>query len=113
MRRILSSILSLAVFLLLQYGNIATYYYCKWQAEQQQPLVDCGCEVHLESVFGGSQHEDGITAPDIKVQVFDYTISKSIIAPLTSNSNSIFDEESYCDVLLDGFSVLPYHPPIV
>ncbi len=113
MRRILSSILSLAVFLLLQYGNIATYYYCKWQAEQQQTLVECGCEIHLESVFGGSKHQDGIASPDIKVQVFDYTISKSILVSLASNSDTNFDKESYCDALLDGFSVLPYHPPIV
>jgi hypothetical protein len=113
MRRIISSILSLTVFLFLQYGNIASYYYCKWQAEQRQSLVDCGCEIHLESVFGGVQHHDGITTPDIKLPVFDLAISKSIVTPLISIHTISSTDINYSTSLLEGFSLLPFHPPIV
>jgi hypothetical protein len=113
MRRIVSSILTLSVFLLLQYGNIATYYFCKWQAEQQQPLEDCGCEIHLESVFGSHQSHDGITAPTIQLQVIDYTVPVNEIQISTSPLISIAMRSSYNDVLLDGYTSIPYHPPVM
>ena len=56
MRSKISAILILSVFLSLQYGKIATYLYCKWQAEIVQNKHDCGCEDHLSSMF--DHHDD-------------------------------------------------------
>ena len=55
MRRKFSAILILSIFLSLQYGKIATYLYCKWQADIVQNKPDCGCEDHLTSMF---EHDD-------------------------------------------------------
>lgn len=113
MRRIVSSILTLSVFLLLQYGNIATYYFCKWQAEQQQSLEDCGCEIHLETVFGSHWQNDGLAAPAIQMQAIDYTIPINDIQFTSTPGIALSGTTAYSDFLLEGFTSLPYHPPVL
>ena len=56
MRQKVSTILILVVFFSLQYGKIANYIYCKWQAEIVQNQPDCGCDDHLTSMF--DHHDD-------------------------------------------------------
>lgn len=78
-RKALASILIL-VFFSLQYGKIASYWYCKWQAEQQQ-LANCDCESHLNEMFADSDlHNAPVNLS--KGLHTEYTIVSSIIVEL-------------------------------
>jgi hypothetical protein len=72
LRKSLASILILTFFS-LQYGKIASYWYCKWQAELQQ-LTDCGCETHLEEHFAdGGLHDAPLDS--IKASFSEFTLT--------------------------------------
>lgn len=47
MRKPISSIILLLVFLYFQFGNMMNYWYCSWQAAKVNPALDCNCEIHL------------------------------------------------------------------
>lgn len=112
MRAVVSAILTLAVFLLLQYGKTATYYYCKWQADQQQSMKDCGCESQLEAVFGGIQHHDNIAPPNLKIQWVELTTASRYQMVFRHPGINTEANTEFSDKLLDGFSTPLFHPPI-
>ena len=110
MRRKASTISILFVFLLLQYGKVATYIYCKWQAEVVQQLKDCGCESHLTEMFS-TDSDHGISPVAIKEVVSDYTFLSTselnLSIPIARNSH--FAEY---DSLLFMRSITPaFRPP--
>jgi len=114
MRRKLSAILILVVFFSLQYGKIATYLYCKWQAEIVQNKPDCGCEDHLSSMFDHSNDDssnNSLTKNTLTEKLNEFTPKKIIEAPgiILSSSNS-FTEYKSC--LSKSFIGTPFHPPI-
>src|SRR5258705_13856403 len=103
MRSKLSAILILFVFLSLQYGKIATYLYCKWQAEIVQNKPDCGCEDHLTSMFGHNDDDsskNGLSKNTLNEKLNEFSPKPLIdipqIIPLPSNCfteyNSVLSE---------------------
>ena len=111
MRRKASTISILFVFLLLQYGKVATYIYCKWQAEVVQQLKDCGCESHLTEMFS-TDSDHGISPVAIKEIVYDYIFlsTAELNLPLPIARNSHFAEY---DSLLFMRSITPaFRPPL-
>ena len=114
MRRKFSAILILSVFLSLQYGKIATYLYCKWQAEIVQNKPDCGCEDHLTSMF--DHNEDGspgnsLAKSTLTEKLNEFTPKTIIEVPqiiLTSPN----DFTEYNSDLSNSFIGTPFHPPI-
>jgi len=114
MRRKLSAILILVVFFSLQYGKIATYLYCKWQAEIVQNKPDCGCQDHLTSLF--DHHDDDSSSNSLAKNTLteklnEFTPKTIIEAPeiILSSSNSFTEYNSY---LSKSFIGTPFHPPI-
>ena len=114
MRQKLSAILILVVFLSLQYGKIANYLYCKWQAEIVQNKADCGCENHLTSMF---DHNDDATDNSLSKSVLTEKLNeftpKSIIdipQPILSSSDGFTE---YNSNLSKSFIGTPFHPPMV
>ena len=113
MRRKFSAILILSVFLCLQYGKVATYLYCKWQAEIVQNKPDCGCEDHLTSMFG---HDDDSSKNDISKNTLNEKLNeftpKSLIEvqQLVIPLSICFTE--YHAELSEKFIDSPFHPPI-
>ena len=113
MRRKLSTILILSVFLSLQYGKIANYLYCKWQAEIVQNNPDCGCDDHLVEMF---DHKDDTSKSDqskitVNEKLNEFTPKGSITVPqvfIVSEKN--FTE--YNSSLSESFPEPPFHPPI-
>jgi hypothetical protein len=112
-RRIFSSILILFVFCTLQYGKIATYLYCKWQAEVVLQLKDCGCETHLVSLF---EHEsgEGISATTIKEITVEYINEWPVnwLSPL-SPLGSISSFAEYDSSLLQSCISPVFRPPVI
>ena len=114
MRRTVSAILLMIVFFSLQFGNVATYLYCKWQAEVVLNKPDCGCDNHLVSMF---DHKDDSSKHDqskntLNEKLNEFTPKSMIIAPQVFLSFSkIFTE--YSSSLSDSFIESPFHPPIV
>lgn len=72
-RRKATTISILFVFLLLQYGKVATYIYCKWQSEIVQKLKDCDCETHLSTMFSDDTNH-GVSPTGIKEVVSEYIV---------------------------------------
>ena len=113
MRRKFSAILILSVFFCLQYGKVANYLYCKWQAEIVQNKPDCGCEDHLTSMFG---HDDDSSNNDISKNTLNEKLNeftpKSLIEvqQLVNSSSICFTE--YNAELSEKFIDSPFHPPI-
>ena len=113
MRRKFSAILILSVFFCLQYGKVATYLYCKWQAEIIQNKPDCGCDDHLTSMF---DHDDDSTKGDISKnnlneKLNEFTPRSFIISPLPTTSPGKFFTE-YKSSLSESYIDSPFHPPI-
>ena len=115
MRRTISAIFILFVFFILQYGKIATFLYCKWQAVVVQNKPDCGCENHLVSIF---DHNDDNSSNNnhskntLNEKLNEFTpktlIEVQQIVHLLSPS---FTE--YNSSLSESFPHTPFHPPIV
>ena len=114
MRRKLSAILILVVFFSLQYGKIATYLYCKWQAEIVQNKPDCGCQDHLTSLF--DHHDDdssnnSLAKNTLTEKLNEFTPKTIIEVPeiILSSSDSFTEYNSYLSKCFIG---TPFHPPI-
>ena len=85
MRKRIIAISMLCVFFVIQYGKVATYLYCKWQAEVVQQLKDCGCESHLAGVFSAKTPlADGPHA--VKGTSFEYIQDVSVLIPASLNN---------------------------
>lgn len=88
MRRQVLSILFLLAFVSIQYGKLANYLYCKYQAEIIQQLEDCGCESHLVGMFS-QKLPDTQNNPGLKEVAFEF--QQQISTPAfsgTINSNT-------------------------
>ena len=102
----------LVVFFTLQYGKVATYLYCKWQAEVVQKLKDCGCETHLADMF--SQKIPVADSPAaIKGNAFEYQQEFSILIPAIPSNITVSFFADYNSSLIDGFVSPAFRPPSV
>ena len=114
MRRKFSAILILFVFLAFQYGKIATYLYCKWQAEIVQNKPDCGCEDHLTSMFDHNDDDSSANslAKNTLTEKLNEFTPKTIIeiSQIILSSSDGFTE--YNSDLSKSFLATPFHPPI-
>ena len=113
MRRTISSILLIAVFMSLQFGKVASYLYCTWQAEIVQNKTDCGCDDHLVSMF--DQHDDESKNDQSKItlneKLNEFTPKDLIAAPpIFVSFQKNFTE--YNSSLSENFIDSPLHPPI-
>lgn len=113
MRRRISSILLLLVFLNLQLGKVAGYIYCKWQAEIVQNKPDCGCDDHLTSMF---EHDDDSSKNDLTKNTVNEKLNEFSPKPLIDipqfvlSSSDCFTE--YTAGLSESYIDSPFHPPI-
>lgn len=115
MKQKLSAILILVVFFSLQYGKVATYLYCKWQAEIVQNKPGCGCEDHLTSMF--DHNDDGspgnsLSKTTVTEKLNEFT-PKTIIEVPQIILSSPDDFTEYNSYLSKSFAGTPFHPPIV
>ena len=114
MRRKFSAILILSVFLCLQYGKIATYLYCKWQAEIVQNKPDCGCEDHLTSMFDHNDDDssgNSLSKNTLAEKLNEFTPKTIVEIPqIILSSSDGFTE--YNSDLSKSFIGTPFHPPI-
>ena len=114
MKQKLSAILILVVFFSLQYGKVASYIYCKWQAEIVQNKPDCGCENHLTSMF---DHNDESSATSLSKTTLTEKLNEftpqTIIEVLQITLSSPDGFTEYNSYLSKSFAGTPFHPPIV
>jgi hypothetical protein len=114
MRRNISAILILTIFLSLQFGKITTWLYCKWQAEIVLNQPDCSCDDHLAAMF---QHDDG-TGNGLSKIIFTEKINE-YPPPASLTGLSVFLQQKknrfavYDSPLLKSFIASPFHPPAV
>lgn len=109
LRKTLASILIL-VFFSLQYGKVASYWYCKWQADQQQ-LKDCGCESHLEELVADSDLHDG--PQHFSKSLFsDYILVSPVLIELPEHTFQSFLGDSRPQVIPDPPIEAALRPPI-
>ena len=115
MRRNVSAILLLIVFVSLQFGKVATYIYCKWQAEIVANKTDCGCDKHLTAMF--EHHDDDSSKNDLSKNTVNEKLNEFaprsfITAPqILVSFKKCFTE--YNSPLSESFIDSPFHPPIV
>ena len=84
----------LFVFFVIQYGKVATYLYCKYQAEVVQQLKDCGCESHLAGMFSAKVPvADGPNA--VKGTSFEYIQDLSFVLPTAFASDKSLQFADY------------------
>ena len=113
MRRTFSAILILFVFLSLQFGKVASYIYCKWQAEIVQNQPDCGCDDHLTSMFS---HDDDSTKNDLSKNTLNEKLNEFAprsfitVPEITISPDKCFIE--YNSSLSEIYIESPFHPPI-
>ena len=112
MRRKFSVILILSVFLSLQYGKIANYLYCKWQAEIVQNLKDCGCESHLAGMFS-EKSNDGLSPITVKEVISEYIVELPDYYLPSAPTFTISQFAEYDSPLLNGFTPSSFRPPSV
>lgn len=115
MKRNFSAIVVLLIFCTLQYGKIATYLYCKWQAEAVQQAKDCGCETHLSSMFGEKEATGGmamaVVIKEISVEfIVDFLAADQL---LLSSSGLISHFAEYDSSLLQCYLSPAFRPPAV
>jgi len=113
MRRNISAILLVIVFISLQFGKVATYLYCKWQAEIIQNKPDCGCDDHLVSMFGHKDDTSKSDQPKITVneKLNEFTPKTLITIPqIFISFEKSFTEYNFS--LSESFIESPFHPPI-
>src|SRR5687767_13533166 len=113
MKRNAAAILLLTVFISLQFGKVASYIYCKWQAEIIQNNPDCGCDDHLTAMF---DHNDDSPKNDLSKNTVNEKLNeftpKSLIEvqQIVFLSSGCFTE--YNAELSESFIDSPFHPPI-
>ena len=114
MKRNIPAILLLTVFLSLQFGKVATYLYCKWQAEIIQNKADCGCDDHLTSMF---EHSDDSSNNDLTKITVNEKLNEFTPRPFINISQIILPASNcfteYDAELSESFIDCPFHPPIV
>ena len=115
MKQKLSAILILVVFFSLQYGKVASYIYCKWQAEIIQNKPDCGCEDHLTSMFDHNDDDssgNSLSKTTLTEKLNEFTPKTIIEVPqiILSSSDGFTEYNSY---LSKSFIGTPFHPPII
>ena len=114
MRRKFSAILILSIFLSLQYGKIANYLYCKWQAEIVQNQPGCGCEDHLTAMFDHNDDDspgNSLSKNALTEKLNEFTPKTIIEIPqIILSSSDGFTE--YNSDLSKSFTGTPFHPPI-
>jgi len=114
MRQKVSAILIVVVFFSLQYGKIANYLYCKWQAEIVQNQSDCGCEDHLTSMFDHNDDDstNSLSKNTLTEKLNEFT-PKTVfeVSQIILSSSDGFTE--YNSDLSKSFTGTPFHPPIV
>lgn len=114
MKRNISAILLLTVFLSLQFGKVATYLYCKWQAEIVQNKADCGCDDHLSSMF---EHNDDTSENDLSKITVNEKLNEFTPRPFINISQVLISSPNcfteYNAELSESFIDSPFHPPIV
>ena len=115
MKQKLSAILILVVFFSLQYGKVATYLYCKWQAEIVQNKPDCGCEDHLTSMFDHNDDDatDNSLSKSVLTEKLNEFTPKSIIDIPQIIVSSFDGFTEYNSNLSKSFIGTPFHPPMV
>lgn len=114
MKRRICAILLMTVFLSLQFGKVASYIYCKWQAEIIQNKPDCECDDHLASMF---THQDDDSSKNdlskitLNEKLNEFTPRSFITIPqIFASSSNCFTE--YNAELSEIFIDSPFHPPI-
>ena len=115
MRQKVSAILIIVVFFSLQYGKIANYIYCKWQAEIVQSKPGCGCEDHLTSMFDHNDDDssnNSLSKTTLTEKLNEFTPKTIIEVPQIILSSHDGFTEYYSD-LSKRFIGTPFHPPIV
>jgi len=113
MRRNVSAIFLSIVFLSLQFGKIASYIYCKWQAEIVQNKPDCGCEDHLTSMFAHDEDssKNNLSKSTVNDKLNEFTPKSFINIPqIVLSFSNCFTE--YNAELSESFIDSPFHPPI-
>src|ERR1044071_5163322 len=115
MRRNISAILLLMVFVSLQFGKVASYIYCKWQAEIIQNKSDCGCNDHLVAMFehqGDNSTHNDLAKHNVSEKLNEFAPKGMIDIPqFISAINRSFTE--YDSPLSESFPDSPFHPPII
>ena len=115
MKRNISAILLLTVFLSLQFGKVASYLYCEWQAEIIQNKTDCGCDDHLTSIFehdDDSPSKNDLAKNTVNEKLNEFSPRSFISIPqIALSSSNCFTE--YNAELSESFIDSPFHPPIV
>ena len=114
MKQKLSAILILVVFFSLQYGKVASYLYCKWQAEIVQNKPDCGCGDHLTSMFDHNDDRsanNSLSKSTVTEKLNEFTPKTIIELPEIIVSSS----DGFTEYISDpgkSFTGTPFHPPI-
>jgi len=90
---------------------MATYLYCKWQAEVIFHQPDCDCETHLVGMF--DHHDFGTDFSKISIkekqeELFNYT---PLVKPGSRPSIVTSCFAQYHSSLLKSFIAPPFHPP--
>lgn len=114
MKRTISAILLVSVFISLQFGKVASYIYCKWQAEVIQNNPACGCDDHLISMFGANDDSSNndLSKNSVNEKLNEFTPKSLIeVQQIFFSSSNCFTE--YKADLSESFIDSPFHPPIV
>ena len=115
MRKNISCILILFVFLSLQYGKVATYLYCKWQAEILLDQTDCDCDDHLVALFDHTEKDENNTMAkntlNEKITEFSHPFPFIDLSGDYDLLKTRFTE--FSSPLLSNFLPAPFHPPAV
>lgn len=113
MRRTISALLLIAVFISLQFGKVASYINCKWQAEVVQNKIDCGCDDHLVTMFDDkddhSKNDQSKLTLNEKLNEFTPKTCITIPQVFTLFQKSFTEHKSS---LAESFIGSPFHPPI-
>jgi hypothetical protein len=113
MLRKISSIFIMAVFMMLQYGKVATYLYCKWQTEVILGLTDCDCDDHLVTMFNldGDENQDSQAAITLNEKITEFPpVAFISLATKPATGKVLFP--LYNSSLADTFIPPPFHPPL-
>ena len=113
MKRTISAILLVSVFISLQFGKVASYIYCKWQAEVIQNNPACGCDNHLTSMFDSNDDSPANDLPKntVNEKLNEFTPKSLIeVQQIILSCSHCFAE--YDAELSESFVASPFHPPI-
>ena len=113
MKRTASAILLVSVFIALQFGKVASYIYCKWQAEVIQNNPACDCDDHLTSMFDSSDDSSNndLSKNTLNEKLNEFTPKSLIeVQQIIVSSSNCFTE--YNAELSESLIDAPFHPPI-